>query len=54
MYISMQYPSMKKKLIQLTPQMVAWLKAKSQSVGMPENVLIRMIILERMRDDRHT
>ena len=43
---------MKKKLIQLTPQMVAWLKSKSQSVGMPENILIRTIIMERMQNEK--
>lgn len=43
---------MNKKLILLTPQMAAWLKSKSQSVGMPVNVLIRVIIMERMQNEK--
>lgn len=43
---------MKKKLILLTPQMVAWLKSKSQSVGMPENILIRTIIMKEMQNEK--
>lgn len=40
---------MKKKLIQLTPDMAAWLEAEGKRQGMPVNVLIRVLIAQAMK-----
>ena len=39
---------MDKKLIQLTPQQMRWLKAESKRTGTPINVLIRQMVSEKM------